>query len=404
MYKIFEIKNTFTKVIYYKDIHVGFLTNNKLELEDNFNEKLDKDFFEFIGNINDIYLGKKFNQEISLPNYVKKLAVNNLLSNWSEYLLDLDLREVVVRDLGCLPERLERLCMVVGKDVKFMGNLGVRSLVVYRFEEVVVFPYCKLGDNLRELEVGSFGFDVKFDFGGLPGSLEVLKLGSNFVGEIDFIPLSLKRLIIKSHCFNGSLHNLKNTNLKELTITSKIFNQQISGILPNTLEILRIKESNSFNQNMDFLPKNLKILDLFVLHNFNQELNNLPNIRELLLVSNSFKKPLENLPGSLEVLYLDLSGYEVKFDNLPSSLKELVLHFSDNFYNIRGLGQIERLVLRFYSDVNLNESFYDLPGSLRELVINFFCGGLDLMRKYVSVIRNKYPNLKITSDQYIKNL
>lgn len=169
-------------------------------------------------------------------------------------------------------------------------------------------------------EKGSI-FDSSLD--SLPLTLKYLKfvLETDFSQTIDNLPQGLKTLIM-GQSFVNSVDNLPDS-LENLTLIGS-FNNPVDN-LPSGLKTLVFGEF--FNQSIGNLPKELKKLVLS--NNFAKSLENLPPnlIYFQFENNNNWIGNLNNLPNSLEFLFLDINSFnyskEPILNNLPKSIKYL---------------------------------------------------------------------------------
>ena len=158
-----------------------------------------------------------------------------------------------------------------------------------------------------------------------------LSLKCEAVELFDKIPSSITNLAIDFPDYNEININALHNGLKKLYITSEFSGHFNNPIdnLPYTLENLYIV-SNKFNQSLDFLPHSLT---------------------RLVISSSSFNHPISNLPPNLlELTIIPYYKGEIKFTQ-------------DNFLNLPENLKILNVSAKFNLDIN--------------------------------AIQNKYPNLKI---------
>lgn len=205
------------------------------------------------------------------------------------------------------------------------------------------------------------GFDSNLD--SLPPSLKHLEFHSDseFSQPIDNLPQGLKTLIM-GHSFIESVDNLPDS-LENLSLIGS-FNNPIDN-LPSGLKTLVLGEF--FNQSINNLPKGLK--KLILSNNFAKSLENLPpNLVYLQFKNNNnWVGNLNNLPDTLEFLFLDINSYnyskEPVLNKLPKSIKyfEIItkqnLLFESNSTNnkqfLLSISEIEKSNNRYLNKYNL---------------------------------------------------
>lgn len=202
------------------------------------------------------------------------------------------------------------------------------------------------------------------DLNSLPSSLIHLEFypETYFSQPINNLPQGLKTLIL-GYSFENSVDNLPDS-LKKLHFIGR-FNNPIDN-LPANLEILILCEF--FNQNISSLPKGLKKLVLS--NNFAKSLDNLPENLIYLKFDNNYDwiGNLNNLPNSIQFLFLDLNSYnfskEPILKSLPKSIKYLEiitkqkLLFEDNYQEKNFLLTKSRAINENRSFLNKYELFF----------------------------------------------
>lgn len=151
--------------------------------------------------------------------------------------------------------------------------------------------------------------------------------------------------------------------------------------IPSNITKLCIDFPDYDNINIDNLHNGLK--ELHILSeaggDFNKPINNLPQTLETLyIVSNKFNQSLNYLPCSLKNLYIESKAFDCCLDNLPPNLDGLTI---TTYYEPR------------CKNITTN-NFMNLPNTLKILNVS---------KKYnldINQIQNRYPNLEI----YIHNI
>ena len=341
---------------------------------------------------------KKINNELDLSQYHDIIKLHCSNNNITSLILPRNL-EI----LNCVNNPLSRLEF----GMKFNKLIITYDEKKHYISIYNIFSnYCYLPNTITYLK---FGSHYNQDISNLPDTIEYLFLGINFNQEINKLPNNLTHLHFDFlSVFNNSLHNLRHcsklshlelhknyelslnlssTTLKYLTLGSK-YNQEI--ILPHNL--ISLKTGYSFNQKLDNLPQTLNYLYLNLM--YEQEINTLPeNIILIEFTSNSnFNKTIDHLPNRLQHLRL-CSNFNHKINNLPNTLTylELGTDFNHNLDNLPN----SLIVLKL--DYSFDNPLDNLPSSLQCLLI---------YGKYNRPLNNLPFNLKIlrTSNNFNNSL
>lgn len=149
----------------------------------------------------------------------------------------------------------------------------------------------------------------------------IIKFGYNFDKPIENIKLPESTEVIEfGYNFNKPVENIKwPKNLKKLTFCNN-FNQPIDNInLPDSLE--EIHFSKLFNQSLDKVkwPLNLKLISLEYFFEKNIVINDDIELCFIKINPNI----VNNLPHNLKKLKILMLN--IKLDNLPSSLEQLIV-------------------------------------------------------------------------------
>jgi hypothetical protein len=117
--------------------------------------------------------------------------------------------------------------------------------------------------------------------------------------------------------------NLSDNNQIEIIYFDKgcVFDSSLDS-LPSTLKHLEFHTDTDFSQPIDNLPQGLKTLIMGL--SFIQLVDNLPDSLENLTLIGSFNNPIDNLPSGLKTLVLG-EFFNQSIENLPKGLKKLVL-------------------------------------------------------------------------------
>lgn len=216
-------------------------------------------------------------------------------------------------------------------DAYFNQNIHKLPLFIKHVEFGLYFNHDirHIGDHIESIIfcVSSFNYDLST----FPKGLKELKIaGDKIYSNIENINPNLCKLTIQNESFDGKL-KLADTNITQLQIISNKFNQSLSS-LPKGLKKLDIM-SNSFNSPIDDLPIDLEYLKISS-GAFNKSVDNVPRGLKTFILDyvNLFNQPINNLPHGLETFnlhlgfhYDDKDIYKHTLENLPSSIKKLVL-------------------------------------------------------------------------------
>jgi hypothetical protein len=139
--------------------------------------------------------------------------------------------------------------------------------------------------------------------------------------------------------------------------------------LPRKLEELKIT-SNRFNHPINNLPNTLKFL-MIDGHDFCQSLDNLPeNLETLIIYTQMLNHPYDKLPKKLKKFWLSSDSFNETFDYLPDSLENLEI-YNDNFNGL--LNHLPKNLRHFgFLGMRHNQQFNNLPNTLKSLEL-YFC-------------------------------
>ena len=117
-------------------------------------------------------------------------------------------------------------------------------------------------------------------------------------------------------------------NLKIININGyyNFENKNIIKLLPRKLEQITFDYLCHYNIKFSSgdLPSTLKVLNLGSYYNKTINKNNLPNGLKSLKIGFGYDKPIEDLPDSIEYLYLESN---TKIINLPLNLKQININY-----------------------------------------------------------------------------
>lgn len=150
------------------------------------------------------------------------------------------------------------------------------------------------------------------------------------------LPLNIETIIFDNESnFNQNIENLSH-NLKKIIFGYK-FNKSLN-FLPHGIEEIKFTSTSDFNQELNDLPQSLKKITLG--SNFTHLLHCLPNKLEYLKISSLYSHKLTKLPEKLKYLYFEdiqnnifpeifFEPYEFNIF-LPNNLIEI--NFPDNYH------------------------------------------------------------------------
>jgi hypothetical protein len=150
----------------------------------------------------------------------------------------------------------------------------------------------------------------------LPKSLTHLTFGFYFNQKVDKLPETLTQLCFDTY-FNQPIDNLPKSLTHLTFVLHSCFNQPIDN-LPKNLTHLTF--GINFNQPVDNLPENLTHLKL---HCKNNKIIIPKNVSELYIMNNNIL--INNLPEHIEKLFIKFSIVKNKIENLPITIKEIII-------------------------------------------------------------------------------
>jgi len=220
-------------------------------------------------------------------------------------------------------------------------------------------PIPRLPHFIKHIELGYY---FNEDLSNIGEYIEtIIFQGNEFNVDMSKLPKGLKEIKIMSDKIISKIENI-NIELKKICIQSENFNSELK--LTNTKITSIIINSRKFNKNLLHLPLGLKELELY--GSYNCSLNNLPSCLEYLKISSDiFNQTLDNLPRSLKTLILDnMDNFNHPLNNLPHGIETLKLNFG--------------YFLRTYSTNNIYKySMENLPSSIKYLSLSNYWGDLN---------------------------
>jgi hypothetical protein len=157
------------------------------------------------------------------------------------------------------------------------------------------------------------------------------------------------------------------------TKTLIIYNNFLPNIY-NDIEKIVFSQYSLFNQKVDNLPQSL--IELIFCFHFNQKVDNLPKNITHLTFGVFFNTKIDNLPKNLT--YLKFSGPFNNKINIPKNLK--ILHIPCHINLINNIPKhIEKIHIEFDIIESYNKKVENLPLTLKEIVIK------SSYKKYVKV-------------------
>lgn len=210
---------------------------------------------------------------------------------------------------------------------------------------------------------------------------------NKFNHPIDYLPPTITHLVLGGK-FNNKINNSINSlqfvefygeynlplddlpdSIREIKICGWDFNQPIRKLPCMLLYLNFVGTSNKFNQPIECDHLYLEKLNLSR-SKFNQHVNNLPPSLKILILPNEFNQPVENLPCAIEILQFG-KDFNNSVDFLPNSLKELYLgeNFSQSLDNLPNC--IKFLSIRLNKSVSNIKSLINLPISIKKLSFDY---------------------------------
>lgn len=266
---------------------LSLLTINKKFYKDRFQYKIKKclEFREYI----DSYSNYKI---LKIKNYIPgccklKYGIKSIIY---------DNKVIIDENIDILPDTIEHI--KISRDFKIID---------------------KYPKKIKFLDSSEYGNNCIIK--NLPDTITHISLFKNIPS---ILPKSLEVLEIldTNEHYNQSLKNLY--NLKKIILRGKKLIE-----LPDSL--LELEIDDGFNDKIKYFPPKLKVLKLGHSHkydcnNYNHPLENLPEtLEELYIYSCEFNHPLNKLPEKLKVLDIRSWEFNYPLDNLPKNLTTLVL-------------------------------------------------------------------------------
>jgi hypothetical protein len=189
-------------------------------------------------------------------------------------------------------------------------------------------------------------------------------------------------------CINNSLGLTFNDEIiKQLlvftnnSLSLKFAAYELFDNIPSNITKLCIDFMNYDDVNIDNLHNGLKELHILseAEGHFNKPINNLPQTLETLyIVSYNFNQSLNYLPCSLKNLYIESKAFECCLDNLPSNLETLTITTyyepccktitTDNFMNLPNALKTLNISKKYNLDINLiNDRYPNLHVNIHEV-------------------------------------
>lgn len=265
-------------------------------------------------------------------------------------------------------------------------NIMPSNILVLKFATQFNQHINKLPQNLKELIFNNASNFNQY-LPELPISLKHLKLGDCFNKKINKLPNKLVKLIINNHKYNHELKLPK--SIKVLTIpkcddTNLIkckklkCDNNIENISDNLINLKHLEFTDKFNEPISKFPPNL--VKLKFSYNFNNKISNLPQTLKLLDLGNSSEQHINNLCYEniplLKILRI-MSDKKYKIDNLPNSIKKLLLYNYNDKLNclpnkiLYLINDIQRGYYNIHNNDNDNNMYYNnLPNSIEFILIN----------------------------------
>lgn len=232
---------------------------------------------------------------------------NYNVDNLSDTLIELTFGRLFNQNINKYPKILKKLIFgsCFNKEINSLPETLLYLQFGYKFNKSVK----NLPNSIKHLDLGMC---FRKNINKLPNSIEKLIINGKITEKIENLPYSLKHLYLNND------HDYK---------YSKYFNIDIkvnANILPPLLEYFNTnKDFYNYKNQMYFnnLPSKLK--SLFINHQCSKNINNLPySLKTILIYSNHKNNYLNKLPSSINYLIYD-SHYQIK--HLPYTITELMI-------------------------------------------------------------------------------
>lgn len=261
------------------------ISDGKIIFSDNFNKSLN-DYTKFMFNVSTIYLGLKYNQELSrIPPNIKQIVFGKKFN----------------KNLDDLPDTLESIIFVSNSEY--------------------YYPLNQLNNNIKEIILPD-NYDTKIK--KFPYYLSYLKLGKNYIYEIDEFPPNLKYLDI-GESYEYPLTNLPN-ELETLVIGGK-FNLQIN--YPVGLKYFTISDNCLFSYPLDILPPTLVYLHI---DSYYLPIEKLPDSLLCISFGDNYDGQIINFPPQITKFKFS-KKFKYHFNEIPYTVKKIQLYQSYPYFN-----------------------------------------------------------------------
>jgi hypothetical protein len=280
-----------------------------------------------------------------------------------------------------------------------LANSNLQKMLIHGQGPLPVFPNYLWPNTLNHLELPNFPLGLKLSDLNLPPSLKFLQLRSRLAffhvgsaGAKDGLPMGLETLSLPCgnlpHLFQTSFaHDWLPKGLVSLTVASPLQLESAMDLslsdLPQTLRTLVCSDPSHPNSALDNVFSHPNLTELELPPAFNHPITRLPpNLKKLVLSStwcHEFNFPW---PDQLQSLTIPSYRFELRADDLPSSLTELKFG-QDNmaaqrreFTNLPNLTKLDiselEMAPEHLSECGVHEDPFRYPEALVELCLPLY--------------------------------
>jgi len=189
-------------------------------------------------------------------------------------------------------------------------------------------PCLKMFNNITEIELG-LTFDNKLSYGVFPDSLEKLSFGSfyNQIIDVGVLPKKLKVLVFGNDYNQTIDEHVLPESLEHLEFGRKFKKMIAPNLLPENLKTLVFGGDYLFKLEKNVLPPNLENLTLSLKYCEILEEDSVPSTLNKLTINGATVNEilLKNLPLSSNIQILEINRLEFELDNLPVTIKKIIL-------------------------------------------------------------------------------
>lgn len=354
-YKIDKYK----KSIYIENDYINFLTNIQKEIIENKLRILNYKSYDNIGT--NIYFPNNPIEEIIyiLPKPISTVGYRYKKQNFNNLPKKLQILNLKLVDIDCykmdnLPSGLKKLYLPKSYCYELDNlPLEIEELILH-VNNNFIQSLDYLPESLKKLMIISQKYDekVKLNCDNLPSGLEKLLLNGNIDCELNNLPRNLNTLYL-TETNNNMIYNLPDKlEVLSLPINYKYLREIRSST--NTVKLKKLIIENNYNY-----KNNLRTITLF-------DLESIPDSIEEIDFGDNFNQPLTYLPLGLKKI---IFGFNFNFSislNLPDSIEYLEFGYNFNGYISKYPANLK--ILKFGR--NFSSRIDNLPHGLLELEIN----------------------------------